>query len=107
LLQSDACEVGFQHMIDRHYQCCHKTKAWRRGWGRWEWNLYCCMEECEQFTKTSDHFRQFLKINVSCVKKCEEICEVFWIIHVFQLFACLLFLISLHNKQFTVVVIIF
>jgi hypothetical protein len=25
-VQSDACEVvSFQHMTDRHYQCCHET----------------------------------------------------------------------------------
>jgi hypothetical protein len=32
-LESDACEVGFQHLTDKHCQCCHKTEGRRRGWG--------------------------------------------------------------------------
>jgi hypothetical protein len=32
-LQSDACEVGFQHTTDRHCQCCRETEQRRREWG--------------------------------------------------------------------------
>jgi hypothetical protein len=60
-LKSDACEVGFQHMTDRHCQCCCETEGSRRRYEGWEWNLYCC-EESKQFTRTSDLYTLFLKI---------------------------------------------
>jgi hypothetical protein len=31
-LQSDACEVGFQHVRDRHCQCCRETRE-KKGVG--------------------------------------------------------------------------
>jgi hypothetical protein len=31
-LQSDACDVGFQHITDGHFQYCLETEARRRGW---------------------------------------------------------------------------
>jgi hypothetical protein len=43
-LQSDACEVGFQHMKDKYCQCCCKTEGKRRGWGGLERNVKFC--EC-------------------------------------------------------------
>jgi hypothetical protein len=33
-------------------------------------NLYCHEVESKQFTETSDHYILFLRINVSCVNKC-------------------------------------
>jgi hypothetical protein len=39
-------------------------------------NLYCHEEKCKQFTKISDHYKLFLKINFTCIKKCKVICDV-------------------------------
>jgi hypothetical protein len=33
-------------------------------------------ESLKQFTKASDHYNLFLKINISCVKKCAVICDI-------------------------------
>jgi hypothetical protein len=30
-LQTDMCEVGFQHMTGRHCQCCHENKGEEEG----------------------------------------------------------------------------
>jgi hypothetical protein len=73
-------------------------------------NLYCCEESLKQFTKTSDHYTLFLKINFSYVKKCEVVCDVLWMHQTkyfglsvfFLLFVYLLPSISLNNQEFTV-----
>jgi hypothetical protein len=69
---SDMCELRFQHMTDRHCQCCCKTERRRRRSGEWQWNLYSCEEESKGFTNTSDHYKLFIKINVSCVKSVKQ-----------------------------------
>jgi hypothetical protein len=49
------------------------------AWHKWLYsckkNLYCCEEESKQFTKTSNHYALFLKINISYVEKYKAICD--------------------------------
>jgi hypothetical protein len=54
-----------------------ETKERRKWWEEWEWNLHC-HEDSKQFTKTSNYYKLFLKINVTYVKKCKVIWEVLW-----------------------------
>jgi hypothetical protein len=66
-LQTDAYELSFQDMTNRHGQCCQKQKGKEKG----EQNddEICCSEELKEFTKTSDYYKLLLKINASCIKK--------------------------------------
>jgi hypothetical protein len=60
---------------------CVDTWVRERVWILWHYshqkNLYCS-EESKQFTKTSDQYKLFLKINVSCVQKCKVIWDILW-----------------------------
>jgi hypothetical protein len=77
-------------------------------------NSYCHEEKSKEFTKTSDHYKLFLKMNISCVKK-KKIWsnlwhsvnapnKIFWIICVFQLFVHLLPFMNQDNQEFTVII---
>jgi hypothetical protein len=66
-------------------QCVHTTRLQGLKRVRIQWhcshqeNLYCCEEESTH-TETSNHYKLFLKINISCVKQCKVICDALWML---------------------------
>jgi hypothetical protein len=99
-LQSDTCELDDHHIKNTFFQLV-KTRMvkmsveritvnkketvvsrsvhWHFAWLREsDWHYSCC-ELSKRPTKTSDHYKLYLKINVSCVKKkCKVKCDVLW-----------------------------
>jgi hypothetical protein len=67
LLQSDSCEVRFQHMTDRQCQCCRKTE--RKGGRENASEFRTAVWRSLNSSQKSYHYKLFLNINVSCVKK--------------------------------------
>jgi hypothetical protein len=67
-LQSDACELGFQHMTDTDIVCATKQKHEEEG-GEDKSEIHTAVRSLKQSTCASKHYKIFLKINVSCVKK--------------------------------------
>jgi hypothetical protein len=66
-LQSDACELGFQHMTNGIISAAMKEKGGEDG----SEIHTACEEESKQFTKASDHYIVFLKITLVVKKNCD------------------------------------
>jgi hypothetical protein len=82
---------------DRHsiVNAATKEKGEEEG-GEDESEIHNAVRRSLTVTRTSNHYKLFLKINMNAPNK------IFWIVYVFQLFVCLFPIISLNNWEFTV-----